>query len=412
MPSTDLVFQLSGTCNSYDWGQKGKGSLAARLCAQTPGTNFVIDEEKIYSEMWFGDYPDFPARVLSSGEPLADHLKRNQEALLGKKVVETLDAQLPYLPKILSIGKALPLQIHPNKDLATKLHQKDPDQFSDPNHKPEIAIALSKFEVFAGWKPLSDITPLFTSISSLQGFVPSGTPTSWTDSTLREVTRNVLLASKSTVQKVQDALASMKPADLGPTTNNAYILDLLPRLNEQYGPTDPGSLVALLCMNYLVLSPGDALYIPAGGIHAYLSGDIVECMARSNNVLNVGCCPRAERNSIDMFCETLTFKTHSRDDVSLPKEKSGRGRNGKTGVYRPPLGEFDMLLTEVGAGEEEVIGKGEGPGVAIVTEGEGVLEGDGKTFDVKEGFIFFVAPGVEVKWKSSKGPLQIFTTVV
>ncbi|TFK98948.1 RmlC-like cupin domain-containing protein [Pterulicium gracile] len=393
MPSTDLVFQLSGTCNNYDWGQKGKGSLAARLCARTPGTNFVIDEEKTYSEMWFGDYPDFPARVLSSGEPLADHLEKNQEALLRKKVVETLDAQLPYLPEILSIGKALPLQIHPNKALATKLPQKDPDQFSDPNHKPEVAVALSKFEVFAGWKPLSDITPLFTSISSLQGFVPSETPTSWTSSTLREVTRNVLLASESTVQKVQDDLASMNPADLGPATNNAYILDLLPRLKEQYGPTDPGPLVALLCMNYLVLSPSDTLYIPA-------DGDIVECMARSNNVLNVGFCPRAERNSINMFCETLTSNTRSKDDVSLPKEKSSRGGNGNTGVYRPPLSEFDMLLTE------EVIGKGEGPGVAIVTEGEGGLEGDGKTFDVKGSFIFFVAPG------SSKGPSKIFNTVV
>ncbi|TFK95100.1 mannose-6-phosphate isomerase [Pterulicium gracile] len=135
-------------------------------------------------------------------------------------------------------------------------------------------------------------------------------------------------------------------------------------------------------------------------------------MARSNNVLNVGFCPRAERNSIGMFCETWTFKTNLRDDVSLPKEKSSRGRNGKTGVYRPPLSEFDMLLTEVGAGEEEVIGKGESPGVAIVMESEGRLEGDGKTFDMKEGFIFFVAPGVEVKWKSSKGPLKIFNTVV
>ena len=55
--------------------------------------------------------------------------------------------------------------------------------------------------------------------------------------------------------------------------------------------------MALVTMNYLVLDKGDSIYIPADGIHAYLSGDIIECMARSNNVLNTGFCPTADRNS-------------------------------------------------------------------------------------------------------------------
>lgn len=94
------VFQLSGTCNNYPWGKQGKQSLAAQLCARTPGLDFSIEDDKYYSEMWFGDYPDFPARVLETGEPLADVLKKDQETLLGKKVVEHYDAQLPFLPKV------------------------------------------------------------------------------------------------------------------------------------------------------------------------------------------------------------------------------------------------------------------------------------------------------------------------
>lgn len=97
---TQRVFQLSGTCNNYPWGKQGKQSLAAQLCARTPGTDFKIEDEQYYSEMWFGDYPDFPARVLETGEPLADVLRRDQQALLGKKVVDTMDAQLPFLPKV------------------------------------------------------------------------------------------------------------------------------------------------------------------------------------------------------------------------------------------------------------------------------------------------------------------------
>lgn len=97
---TQRVFQLSGTCNNYPWGKKGKQSLAAQLCARTPGTDFKIQDEQYYSEMWFGDYPDFPARVLETGELLADVLKKDQQTLLGKKVVDTMDAQLPFLPKV------------------------------------------------------------------------------------------------------------------------------------------------------------------------------------------------------------------------------------------------------------------------------------------------------------------------
>lgn len=96
---TDLLFQLSGTCNSYDWGKNGRDSLAAVLCEKTPGTNFKIEDGKPYSEMWFGDYPDFPARVLKTGELLADHLQKNKQALLGDKVIKNLDGQLPFLPK-------------------------------------------------------------------------------------------------------------------------------------------------------------------------------------------------------------------------------------------------------------------------------------------------------------------------
>ncbi|KAI1260356.1 RmlC-like cupin domain-containing protein [Xylariaceae sp. FL1019] len=406
MSNHPLVFQLSGTCNEYPWGKKGKDSLAARLCAQTEGTDFKIEDDKYYSEMWFGDYPDFPARKLETGELLADVLKKDPKRLLGAKVLENFDAQLPFLPKILSIAKALPLQLHPNKELASKLHAQDPESFTDPNHKPEIAVALSKFEVFAGFKPLSAIEPLLK-LEPLQKFVPSS-QTSWTDDALREVTRNVLKSDNETVKQVQTALAKVPRQDLG---DAGYILDLLPRLQDQYGPEDAGSLVALLFMNYFVFEAGDAIYIPADGIHAYLSGDIVECMARSNNVLNVGFCPSADRNNVDMFANTLTFKSHSEKDVVLPSEKAQRGKKGKTVIYRPPMSEFNMLKTDLAAGESEELASGEGPGVMIVTKGKGSMKADGKEFGLKAGYIFFVGPGAEVSCKSDEA-LQVHMAVI
>jgi mannose-6-phosphate isomerase len=100
MAQSRLVFQLSGSCNSYPWGKTGKESLAAQLCAKTPGTDFSIQDDQPYSEMWFGDYPDFPARKLDTKEFLKDVIEKNKEELLGKKVIEHFDGQLPFLPKV------------------------------------------------------------------------------------------------------------------------------------------------------------------------------------------------------------------------------------------------------------------------------------------------------------------------
>ena len=100
VPNIPRVFQLAGACNNYSWGRMGRLSLAARLCEQTPGTGFVVYDSKPYSEMWFGDYPDYPARRLATGELLQDVLARNQETLLGRKVIENFGGQLPFLPKV------------------------------------------------------------------------------------------------------------------------------------------------------------------------------------------------------------------------------------------------------------------------------------------------------------------------
>ncbi|KAK8124125.1 phosphomannose isomerase type I [Apiospora kogelbergensis] len=401
------VFQLSGTCNNYPWGKKGKQSLAAQLCAQTPGLDFQVEDDQFYSEMWFGDYPDFPARELETGELLADVLAKNKEQLLGKKVVERFDAQLPFLPKILSIAKALPLQIHPNKELSERLHARDPQNFTDPNHKPEIAVALGKFEVFAGFKPLAQIEPLFQ-LAPLRQFVPEGTA-QWNDQTLREVTRRLLKASLDTVKQVQKQLVAVDKSALGEA---GYIVDMLPRLQDQYGPEDAGSLVALLCMNFLTFEAGDAIYIPADGIHAYLSGDIVECMARSNNVLNTGFCPPADRNSADLFADVLTFQAHSRDDVVLPSSPYKGSKTGKTVVYAPPMSEFNMLKTDLTQpGDADDVAPSDGPGVLIVTGGEGTLKAEGKEFPLKSGYIFYVAPGASVRFET-QSTLQVHMAVI
>ena len=76
--------------------------------------------------------------------------KLSGEKFLGYKYLEKfgkedelLKTSLSYLFKVLSVRTALSIQAHPNKKLAAKLHKEKPEIYRDPNHKPEIAIALS-----------------------------------------------------------------------------------------------------------------------------------------------------------------------------------------------------------------------------------------------------------------------------
>lgn len=401
------VIQLKCYCNEYPWGKQGSQSAAARIASKTPGTDFKIDESEPYAEMWYGTYPELPAYVLDSGENLQDVINKSPDELLGRRVIQKFGLDLPYLPKVLSIAKALPLQLHPNKSLASELHKSDPSSFTDPNHKPEIAIALSKFEAFCGFKPLNDIEQLML-LEPLQRFLPNIKKAKFDDQTLKYVVQSMLSASESDVKEVEEALAKVDKSAFGKHTN---IPELLPRLQDQYGKTDPGSLVALITMNYLVLQPGESIYIPADSIHAYLAGDIIECMARSNNVLNTGFCPRAERNNVETFISSLTFTPHDAKEAILPSKPYEGSKDGHTKVYAPPMSEFNMLASDIPSGATEHLTAVSGPSSLICTQGWGEFKADGKTYEIMEGYVFFIGQGVELEI-GAKEALQLFTAYV
>lgn len=395
--SAPSVIPLKCDCNNYPWGNKAAASLAARWC-EVSNPDFTIDAEKDYAEMWMGTYPELPSYDLKSGKDLQEILNNNKEQLIGKAVLSKFGADLPFLPKILSIAKALPLQIHPNKDMARKLHESDPDNFPDANHKPEIAVALSKFEVFVGFKPKPDIQALLN-LEPLKQFLPASAKQDLNNDAVKSICKSMLLASVDIVKSVLEQLSKVPREQLG---QQGYILDLLPRMMAQYGKADPGTLVALIIMNFLTLSPGEALYVPADGIHAYLSGDIVECMARSNNVLNTGFCPRAERNSIDLFTQLLTFEQSDPRTPVLEKVTSEKSGDGKTAAFKPPMSEFNMLVTELKRGEQETVKAVNGPSIMIITSGKGRFTVGGDSYDVSEGKIFFIGQGVDVQFNADQ----------
>jgi hypothetical protein len=139
------LFPLRCDAKTYAWGRKGEASLVATLKRSTD-SDFEVGEETPYAELWMGTHPSGPSLVTlqepwHTTTPLAEMLKLNPQLSGG-----TPKTGLPYLFKILSVRTALSIQAHPDKALARKLHAKRPDMYKDDNHKPEMAIAISKFE--------------------------------------------------------------------------------------------------------------------------------------------------------------------------------------------------------------------------------------------------------------------------
>ncbi|KAL3473399.1 mannose-6-phosphate isomerase, class I [Aspergillus californicus] len=402
---TDYAVQLKCGVKHDPWGKQGRESLAARLWAQTTGSG--ISDDETYSEMWMGTYPTVPAKVLCTGETLEHYLKRHPH-LVGKKVADKFGVGLPFLPKILSFDKALPLQVHPDRRLAEQLNIADPKSFADPNHKPEIAVALSEFELFAGFKPLDEIKSLMA-LKPLAQFVPAyatatGTAT-FDDEVLRAICKTFLQLPPATVATTVSALSSLPSEGYKP--EERYIPPLLERLSRQYSQSDNGTLVAVLLMNYMILKPGEAVCVPADSIHAYLCGDILECMARSDNVLATGFCPRPTRNNVDLFARALSFKPHTAEQATLGHRTSGRGEGGKTVEYAPPFSEFNVLATSLKAGEEERQGPIGGPSIVVVTRGSGQMVVTGEKLQLHEGAVFFVGEGVGLELMSREG-MQVY----
>lgn len=105
-----------------------------------------------------------------SGLLLSDWLKSNRWAL-GDEVAEKFDGKLPFLFKVLSIGKSLSIQAHPTQSHARELHAHHPDKYPDPNHKPEMVIALRDFEGFCGFRPLGKIQTFVSSVPEVRSLI-------------------------------------------------------------------------------------------------------------------------------------------------------------------------------------------------------------------------------------------------
>jgi len=241
-----------------------------------------------------GTHPSNPSKDVETQRTLLDMVQDNQ-ALMSPEISKRYGQKLPFLFKVLSIRKALSIQAHPNKKLAEQLHAKDPKNYPDDNHKPEMTIAVTPFDGLCGFRPLNEISHFLSTVPSLRNLIGESSAKDFETAVTGKETsdseadiagnKKALQTAFSALMKTDKSTISAAATDLvasakeegdtfagsgGPSNTGKELADLVIRCNSQF-PGDIG-LFVLFFLNYVLLSVGEAMFIKADEIHAYLSG--------------------------------------------------------------------------------------------------------------------------------------------
>ncbi|HEY8471965.1 MAG TPA: mannose-6-phosphate isomerase, class I [Natronosporangium sp.] len=266
--------RLRNPIKPYAWGSR-------TVIAELQGRPAPTAEPE--AELWIGAHPASPSTLAADGTPLTELIAKAPAAVLGGPVVDRFGPRLPYLLKLLAAAEPLSLQAHPDPAQAAAGYAAEEAagvprdarhrRYVDPYHKPELLVAVTDFRALCGFREPSASAELFARLG-----VPALDPVV---AALRE--RDLEAA-------VRWLLTHPEPASLVAAVLAAEPPPLARELAARY-PGDVGVVVALL-LNELTLAPGEAIFMPAGNLHAYLGGTGVEIMAASDNVLRGGLTPK------------------------------------------------------------------------------------------------------------------------
>ncbi|XP_050374427.1 mannose-6-phosphate isomerase 1-like [Argentina anserina] len=409
--------RLRCSVKNYDWGILGHHSKVARLSALNSGSD--IDPSKPYAEFWIGTHESGPSYA---DDPGSDHdpvsLKSwiaRDPSVLGEKVLHKWGPDLPFLCKVLSVQKALSIQAHPDKEMARVLHKLHPSVYKDDNHKPEVALALTEFEALCGFTSLKELKEMLRTvpeIAELVGVVDAEKillvgerhENGKVNTDLEAMFSRLMLSSKETISKIISRLKrrlNLEKKKRQLTVKEQLVL----RLESQY-PADVGAIAAFF-LNYVKLKRGEALYCGPNEPHAYISGECVECMATSDNVV------RAGLTSKQIDVQTLLSMLKYRQGA--PEIMQGVSMNAYTKRFVPPFEEFEVDSCNLPHSASVVFPAVIGPSLFLVTGGKGrfdagLAEDDVVTDDdiVEEGEVLFVPAHTKISITAISTELHLY----
>lgn len=289
-----------------------------------------------------------------------------------------------------------------------------------------MTIAVTPFDGLCGFRPLAEITHFLNTVSSFRKIVGEdeaktfentvkGKETSGKEEDVQANKKALQSAFTKVMNADKDALASAAEELLqaaqsegakfagegGPSNGGKELADLVIRLNSQF-PGDIGLFVQFF-LNYVKLEIGEAMFLKADDIHAYLSGDIIECMASSDNVVRAGFTPKFK--DVDTLTSMLTYSyapisEQKMTPVDYPYatlSASAYSSNSSSILYDPPIPEFAVVRTALKkSGAKATFDAIQGPSIVLCTKGKGTISVGPKKEKIEEGYVFFVGATAEL----------------
>jgi mannose-6-phosphate isomerase len=382
---------LRGAIRTYAWGSR---------TAIAEFTGRPVPAAHPEAELWLGANPGDPAWLENpDGEiSLLQALVDDPEGQLGSVTRARFGDVLPFLVKVLAADEPLSLQAHPSAEQAAEGYLREEKlgipvnspvrNYRDASHKPELLVALHQFEALAGFRPAARTVELLRAlaVSDLDPYIDLLDDQSDADG-LRALFTTWITAPQPDIDVLVAAVldGAIHYVSSGATEFAAEVKTVL-ELGERY-PGDAGVLAALL-LNRITLSPGEAIFLSAGNLHAYLRGVGLEVMANSDNVLRGGLTPK--HVDVPELLRVLNFTPTPESQLRAPTHRDGLGL-----VYDTPAEEFAASMLTLGDAqlghEVDAPSRHDGPQILLCTEGSTTVSGKSGALTLTHGAAAWVA---------------------
>jgi mannose-6-phosphate isomerase len=401
----------------YAWGQRGADAFIPRLLGAAP------EPGRPYAELWIGAHPVLPARVMLDGLQLGldELVAAAPEAVLGVRALQAFGPELPFLTKVLAAELPLSIQAHPNRAQAEEGFAREeaagvpvaaPERsYRDRHHKPELIVALTPFHALEGFRPRAEIlaalagTPELAPLLAVAPPPGDGEPAGGAEERawLRRLFETCMAPEAREVGEGLAALLGRLEAEdrARPFGERAVEHWFLRAARELSAPGAPDrGLLAFFLLNFVRLQPGQALFLDAGELHAYLGGVGVEVMASSDNVLRGGLTPK--RVDVPELLRVLTFRA-APAEVLTPRAG---------GVYPTPAPEFEAAALALDAASAPVPWPG-GAGVLLGLEGRATLDAGSRALEIAAGQAVLIPAALGgCAITPAGGPARVFRTTI
>ena len=381
-------YKLFNKVQNYVWGTKNEDAFIPKFLGIEPVKDLP------YGELWIGAHPKSPSEIEidDSKYPLNSVIENYPEMILGKSVAIKYNNKFPFLLKVLSAAQALSIQLHPNKIQAEALHAKDPKNYPDDNHKPEIAIALDSLTAICGFRPVFEIKEIFVKYSELKEFVNEDNYKNLLaaddENKLKEIFKNVyqsLMKNSDSKRKLEQVIKKLVVKFSSQNTRTPEEEQFL--IQQRLYGFDIG-LFSLFFFNIIQLKAGQAIYTNAGVPHAYIKGNIIECMANSDNVVRAGLTNKFK--DVDTLLEIMDYSFGEVDIINKNQKQDET-------VFKTTASEFEVSSYMKDKGAVHKIVTKEKPIIVLIENGE--IQVDWITREEKKSTLFgkgdsFILPAI------------------